>query len=116
MREKIHRELIGKLPDPTLDPNPRTRKIIQDPSYTGYEVVLDVYPDVIASGILLLPTDLKPNERRPVVVCQHGLEGTPMDTIAGPESSGYRCLQVVQRRVGQAGIHRLRAAESLPRR
>ncbi len=93
MREAMHRELIGKLPDPTMDPNPRTRKILQDPAYTGYDVVLDVYPDVIASGILLLPSDLKANERRPVVVCQHGLEGTPMDTIAGPESSGYRAYK-----------------------
>jgi hypothetical protein len=44
--------------------------------------VIDVYRDVIASGILLLPKDLKKGERRPVVVCQHGLEGTPMSTIA----------------------------------
>jgi hypothetical protein len=56
----------------------------------GYEVVLDVYPDVIASGILLLPKSLKPDERRPVVVCQHGLEGVPMDTISGPETEGHR--------------------------
>jgi hypothetical protein len=44
-------------------------------------VVLDVYPDVIASGILLLPKDLRAGEKRPVVVCQHGLEGTPQATI-----------------------------------
>ena len=37
--------------------------------------MLDVFPDVIAYGILLLPKDLKPGEKRPVVVCQHGLEG-----------------------------------------
>jgi hypothetical protein len=43
--------------------------------------VLDVYDDVFAYGILLLPKDLKPGEKRPVVVCQHGLEGTPRDTI-----------------------------------
>ena len=28
-------------------------------------------------GILILPRDLKPGEKRPVVVCQHGLEGRP---------------------------------------
>ena len=39
--------------------------------------MLDVYPDVFASGILLVPKDLKPGERRAVVVCQHGLEGQP---------------------------------------
>ena len=31
----------------------------------------------------MLPKDLKPGERRPVVVCQHGLEGRPHDVIAG---------------------------------
>jgi hypothetical protein len=45
--------------------------------------VLDVFPDVFAYGILLLPKDLKPGEKRPVVVCQHGLEGRPTDIIQG---------------------------------
>ena len=39
--------------------------------------MLDVFPDVFAYGILLVPKDIKPGERRPVVVCQHGLEGRP---------------------------------------
>ena len=43
--------------------------------------MLDVYPDVFAWGILLLPNDIKPGERRPVVVCQHGLEGVPADVV-----------------------------------
>ena len=30
-----------------------------------------------------MPKDLKPGERRPVVVCQHGLEGTP-DPVVNP--------------------------------
>jgi cephalosporin-C deacetylase-like acetyl esterase len=81
MREHVWQELIGKLPDSTMPLNPRSRQVLDEPGYLGYEVVLDVYPDVVASGILLLPKDLKPGEKRPVVVCQHGLEGVPMDTI-----------------------------------
>jgi dienelactone hydrolase len=103
MRERIHRELIGKLPGPTVDPNPRTRKILQDDGFTGYEVVLDVYPDVIAAGILLLPRDLKLGDRRPVVVCQHGLEGTPMDTITGPGSPGYRAYKAFSAELARSG-------------
>ena len=49
------------------------------PKWTGYEVVLDVWPEVFAWGILLVPKDLKPGERRPVVVCQHGRNGLPKD-------------------------------------
>jgi len=55
--------------------------VYDEKMWTGYEVMLDVYPDVFAYGILLLPKDLKAGERRPVVVCQHGLEGTPRSTI-----------------------------------
>lgn len=93
MRQWVHRELIGQLPLPTMAPDPRTRQILKEPAYSGYEVVLDVYPDVIASGILLLPADLKAGERRPVVVCQHGLEGTPMDTIVGPDTRAFQAYK-----------------------
>ena len=37
----------------------------------------------MAAGILLVPKDLKTGERRPVVVAQHGLEGTPKDVVEG---------------------------------
>jgi hypothetical protein len=50
-------------------------------------VVLDVFPDVIAYGVLLVPKDLKENERRPVVVCQHGLEGRPQNVIEGDQGA-----------------------------
>jgi hypothetical protein len=81
-RDHVYDEMIGHLPASETSPRPRSRQVIDDPAFTGYEVVLDVYPDVIAGGILLLPKDLKPGEKRPVVVCQHGLEGVPMDTIS----------------------------------
>ena len=87
-RDFVWRTLIGKLPEPTMPPNVRTRKILDEPEFTGYEVMIDVYPDVIAGGILLLPRGMKPGEKRPVVVCQHGLEGVPMDTIS-KTASGY---------------------------
>ncbi len=80
-RDYFHTEVIGKLPEPTMPLNPRTRQVYDEPKFTGYEVMVDVYPDVFAQGILLLPKDLKPGEKRPVVVCQHGLEGVPRHTI-----------------------------------
>jgi cephalosporin-C deacetylase-like acetyl esterase len=82
-REKFKREVIGWFDDERLPFNPRTRKIdkLDTEKFTGYEVVLDVWPDVIAYGILLLPKDMKADEKRPVVVCQHGLEGRPQDIV-----------------------------------
>ena len=82
LSQQVHDEMIGRLPSSTRPPNPRTRRILETDTCVGYEVVLDVFEDVIAAGILLLPKDLKSGEKRPVVVCQHGLEATPMDTIS----------------------------------
>jgi cephalosporin-C deacetylase-like acetyl esterase len=84
LRQFVYAEMIGKLPEPTMLLNPRTRvftNVEPNMPYKAYEVVLDVYPDVIAGGVLLIPNEIKPGEKRPVVVCQHGLEGVPVDTI-----------------------------------
>jgi len=82
-REYFAKEVIGRFDDRPMPPHPRTRKSYEGKNWIGYEVVLDVYPDVFAYGVLLVPKDLKPGERRPVVVCQHGLEGRPTDAILG---------------------------------
>ena len=87
-RDYVWEELIGKLPAPTLPANPRTRLILDEPKYRAYEVLLDVDRDVIAGGILVVPNGLEKDQRRPVVVCQHGLEGIPMDTITA-EKAGF---------------------------
>lgn len=82
--------LIGKIGSAKIPPNARTRQIYDKPEWTGYEVMLDVFPDVFSWGYLLVPKDLKPGERRPVVVCQHGLEGVPEDTVADdPKHKGF---------------------------
>ena len=87
-REIFATQVIGRFDYPLLEANPRSRKSYDTEKWVGYEVVLDVFPDVYAYGILCLPKDLKPGEKRPVVVCQHGLEGRPQDTI-GEQGSQY---------------------------
>ena len=82
-------EVIGRCPEPDVLANPRTRLIYDEPRWKGYEVVLDVWEDVFAYGILLLPKNLKEGEARPVVVCQHGLEGRPQDTADPKINSVY---------------------------
>ncbi len=84
-REMFRKELIGEAPPPSVAPSPRSRVIYDEPRWTGYEVVLDVWPGAFAYGILLLPKDLREGEKRPVVVCQHGLEGRPQD-VADPKA------------------------------
>jgi hypothetical protein len=80
-REVFRKDVIGEFELPLLPFNAKSRKSWETELWTGHEVVLDVFPDVMAYGVLLLPKDLKPGERRPVVVCQHGLEGRPTDVF-----------------------------------
>lgn len=89
-RQHFHDEVLGRLPPPTLAPNPQSRLRYDRPEWRGYEVTLDLWPGVFAQGILLVPSDLRPGQRRPVVVCQHGLEGRAEDTVEGPPDSPYR--------------------------
>jgi dienelactone hydrolase len=98
-------QVIGRFPQASLPPNPRARKILDKEKWTGADVELDVWPDVYAWGILLVPKDLKPGERRPVVVCQHGLEGVPMDTINDdPGAPGYGAYKAFSARLAERGF------------
>lgn len=91
-RETFHTELIGASAPATLPANPRTRKILDEPAFIGYEVMLDVWPDVFAYGVLLVPRSIAPGERRPVVVCQHGLEGRPDKVVDRRIEGLYRAF------------------------
>jgi dienelactone hydrolase len=82
-RRYLWEEVLGKFDDTPLPLNPRSRRIYDREKWVGYDVVLDVFPDVFAWGVLLLPKDIKPGEKRPVVVCQHGRNGLPRDVIEG---------------------------------
>jgi Dienelactone hydrolase family len=82
-RDYFWNEVMGKIEEPMLPPNPRSRQILNLPRCLGYDVVLDVFKELFAWGVLLVPKDLKPGEKRPVVVCQHGRGGVPLDTVQG---------------------------------
>lgn len=84
-RKRFWEDLIGRCPDPSLPFNAKSRPYGQSDAWNGYEITLDVHPDIFAHGILLVPKDVQPGEQRPVVVCQHGLEGRPEDVIKEEE-------------------------------
>ena len=98
-------ENIGRLPPASARADPRSRKLYDKPKWTGYEVVLDVHPDIIAWGYLLVPKDIKSGERRPAVVCQHGLEGMPADVVTDdPTSQGYHYYKAFAARLAERGF------------
>ena len=87
-REYFRNEFMGRYDEAMLPANPHTRKVYDKEKWTGYEVTLDVYPDLFAWGFLLIPKDIKPGEKRPVVVVQHGRSRLPQIMIEG-NSTGY---------------------------
>ncbi|MFI4874858.1 MAG: dienelactone hydrolase family protein [Blastopirellula sp. JB062] len=89
-RNIFYDEVIGRFDRPLLAPQARSRKAWDEEHWTGYEITLDVFPDVFAYGVLMLPKDLQPGERRPVVVCQHGLEGRPTDVFDGKKAAYHK--------------------------
>jgi dienelactone hydrolase len=89
LRAQFHEEIIGKLPASKTPLNPRTQLLYETEKWKGYEVLLDLNEDVICYGIILIPNGIKPGEKRPVVVCQHGLEGRPTDVCNPNKKTQY---------------------------
>ena len=103
LRRQLWEEVIGQLEDPQPEMNPRSRLVYEQEKWTGYEVVLDVWPEVFAWGILCIPRDLQAGEKRPVVVCQHGYESLPRDTIEDTED-GLRYYRRFAARLAEQGF------------
>ncbi len=105
LRQRLWNDVLGRLPDPTQPANPRARKLEERAAYTIWEVTLDVWPDVFAWGYLLVPRELKPGERRPVVVCQHGSGGRPASVIDEDEKSReWLYYRAYARRLAERGF------------
>ena len=96
LRERFSREVIGEHASlqNLAEPNAHTRSYQEGPDTISYEVVLDVQAGVQAYGILTLPKGMKldGSEKRPVVVCQHGLEGRPQSTVGEKDYHYYKAF------------------------
>lgn len=103
--EEFKHDVIGWFDQKRLPLNPRSRKFKETDKWVGHEVVLDVWDDVFAWGYLLLPKDMKPGEKRPVVVCQHGLEGLPEHVIDEDEKSRpWRAYKAFAAKLAERGF------------
>lgn len=80
-RNYYWQEILGKLSEPPESLAAEARETEGMPKWRRYDVRIPLWQDVFAYGVLLVPRDIKASERRPVVVCQHGLDGRPDDLI-----------------------------------
>ncbi len=96
LREQFSKEVIGEFESlqKLAAANPQTRSFQEGPKTISYEVMLDVQGEVKAYGILTLPRGMKldGSEKRPVVVCQHGLEGRPQSTVGEQDHHYYKAF------------------------
>ncbi|MEL6110982.1 MAG: hypothetical protein AAFU85_33665, partial [Planctomycetota bacterium] len=82
-RSLFEEQVIGRYDEEVLPMNARSVQTHRGDGWTSHGVILDVFPNVFAYGELLVPDGIDANEKRAVVVCQHGLEGRPQDTMLG---------------------------------
>lgn len=101
-RDYYREEIMGRIREAKLPPSPRSRLIEETPAYGCYEVVVDVLPDFVLYGYLLVPKGIPAGERRPVVVAQHGRGGTPR-TVMSPETGGTKTYHAVGPRLAEKG-------------
>lgn len=87
LRERLERDVIGRFDEPLLPPATRSRLWKRTDAWTGWEVEMDVFPELVGGGILLVPNGASADEPRGVVVCVHGLEGLATDTIEGDHAA-----------------------------
>ncbi|HHK41048.1 MAG TPA: hypothetical protein ENJ50_01415, partial [Planctomycetaceae bacterium] len=70
-----YRALVGVVPSDGTPLNARSELALTNEKYRAYRVTLDVVQGVQVYGNLLVPRTI--DGRRPAIICQHGLSGTP---------------------------------------
>ncbi len=85
--------ILGRIKDEPVPVSPKSRLIYDKPGWKGYEVTFDVIPDIFVWGYLLLPDNIKPGEKRPVLVAMHGGGGVP-SVMCDAENKTYKALAI----------------------
>lgn len=76
-RDYYRDNIMGRVTDTKSALNLRSRVVAEGERYTCHEVVVDVATNFILEGYLLLPKGFSTDRKHPLVVVQHGLNGTP---------------------------------------
>ncbi len=104
-RDYYRDEIVGSFTEQMVPADTQSRKTFERPSWIAYEVMLNVLPDVFLWAYVLVPKNLRPGERRPVVVCQHGSDGLPKHVFdEDPKSRSYGYYKNFGARLAEEGF------------
>ncbi len=104
-REAFWKNAIGRLDEPFLPLQSRSRLIRETESVSIHEVEIDTWKDLPSWGWLCLPKNIPIGEKRPVVVCQHGLEGLPEHLFDTDETgNAWRAYKAFALRLAERGF------------
>ena len=100
-----HEEVVGVLPRYDGPFRLRERTVAEVERFTGISIMIDALPGVIAEGVLLKPKGMRPFERRPLVIVQHGLMGKPGSLFQqSSDSKDYRTYLNFAERLVEEGF------------
>jgi len=80
-RYEVYLDTTGRYPAAAGPLAPQSVLVYDEPEFRGYRLSVRVYDGVHAYGILLVPKNIRPGEKRPVVFTQHGQGGRPEDAL-----------------------------------
>jgi dienelactone hydrolase len=80
-KREAYFDLIGHYAPPDGPLDAKSVQVYDEPEFSGFRLSIRVYAGVQAYGILLVPKGMKPGEKRPVVLVQHGLAGLPESAL-----------------------------------
>ncbi|MCB1227931.1 MAG: dienelactone hydrolase family protein [Verrucomicrobiales bacterium] len=104
-RQAFWNDVIGRAPDPDQPPNAASRMIRSEAGVVIHEVQIPVWQDFDVWGWLALPQGWDDGKPRPVVVCQHGLEGLPADLFETDlEARAWRAYKAYALRLAEQGF------------
>jgi cephalosporin-C deacetylase-like acetyl esterase len=100
-RSNVLDDVLGLFPAPDV-PLQAWAGLYKTTSFCAtYHVLVSLYSNVTSYGLLNVPNDIMASERRPCVICQHGLEGVPQDVADPANTNAYNFFAL---RLAEAGF------------
>ncbi len=88
-RSNVLHDVLGLFPPPDTPMQAWSTLYKTTSVYATYHVLISLYSNVTTYGLLTVPSGLAPGERRPCIICQHGLEGVPQDVADLNNTNAY---------------------------